>query len=58
MSWGSAVNRCRRLLDLDADPVAVAEILGRDPALGPLVAAAPGVRVPGTVERVHAVTPS
>jgi AraC family transcriptional regulator of adaptative response / DNA-3-methyladenine glycosylase II len=42
-----AVRRCRRLLDLDADPRAVAEHLGADPLIGPLVEAAPGLRVPG-----------
>jgi AraC family transcriptional regulator of adaptative response / DNA-3-methyladenine glycosylase II len=47
---GSAVERTRRLLDLDADPVAVADVLSRDPQLAPLVAAAPGRRVPGTVD--------
>ncbi|NHC15772.1 bifunctional transcriptional activator/DNA repair enzyme AdaA, partial [Motilibacter deserti] len=46
----TAVARCRRALDLDADPVAVADVLGADPLLGPLVAAAPGLRVPGTVD--------
>ena len=45
-----AVSRCRRLLDLDADPVAVDEQLGCDPLLAPLVAAAPGRRVPRTVD--------
>jgi AraC family transcriptional regulator of adaptative response / DNA-3-methyladenine glycosylase II len=45
-----AVQRCRRLLDLDADPVAVAAALGADPVLRPLVAAAPGRRVPGHVD--------
>jgi AraC family transcriptional regulator of adaptative response / DNA-3-methyladenine glycosylase II len=43
---GTAVARCRRLLDLDADPTAVDEVLGADPALSALVAAAPGRRVP------------
>ena len=43
----SAVRRCRALLDLDADPVAVDEHLARDPLLRPLVAAVPGRRVPG-----------
>jgi AraC family transcriptional regulator of adaptative response / DNA-3-methyladenine glycosylase II len=43
---GTAVTRCRRLLDLDADPTAVDEVLGSDPALAGLVAAAPGRRVP------------
>jgi AraC family transcriptional regulator of adaptative response / DNA-3-methyladenine glycosylase II len=47
---GSAVARVRRLLDLDADPEAVARVLGADPALGPLVAAVPGIRVPGAVD--------
>ena len=32
----SAVARCRRLLDLDADPEAVVELLGNDPHLGEL----------------------
>lgn len=45
-----AVNRIRRLFDLDADPVAVADALGTDPVLAPLVAARPGLRVPGTVD--------
>ncbi len=45
-----AVARCRRLLDLDADSAAVDEALGRDPLLAPLVAALPGVRVPGAVD--------
>lgn len=46
----SAVRRCRRLLDLDADPGAVAEALGGDPFLGPIVAAHPGLRSPGHVD--------
>ena len=46
----AAIARCRRLLDLDADPVAVDEALGADPCLAPLVAAAPGRRVPRTVD--------
>jgi AraC family transcriptional regulator of adaptative response / DNA-3-methyladenine glycosylase II len=45
-----AVARVRRLLDLDADPGAVDAALGADPALAPLVAATPGIRVPGTVD--------
>ncbi len=45
-----AVSRCRRLLDLDADPVAVDEQLARDQRLAPLVARAPGRRVPRTVD--------
>ena len=46
----AAVARARRVADLDADPVAVAEVLGGDALLAPLVAAAPGRRVPGTVD--------
>lgn len=45
-----ALERCRRLLDLDADPVAAAEQLAGDPLIGPLVRAAPGLRVPGSVD--------
>lgn len=47
---GAAVQRCRRLLDLDADLVAVAEVLGADSLLAPLVYRNPGQRVPGTVD--------
>ena len=47
---GAAVQRCRRLLDLDADPVAVAEALGSDAALAPLVRRRPGLRVPGSAD--------
>lgn len=46
---GPAVERCRRLLDLDADPVAIAGALGGDPLLGQIVERAPGRRVPGSV---------
>jgi AraC family transcriptional regulator of adaptative response / DNA-3-methyladenine glycosylase II len=35
---------------LGADPSAADAHLGRDPVLGPLVAARPGLRVPGTVD--------
>ena len=45
---GSAVQRCRRLLDLDADPEAVDATLRADPALAS--AARPGVRLPGAVD--------
>lgn len=48
-----AIGRCRRLLDLDADPVAVAAALASDPALAPLVADAPGRRIPRTVDGVE-----
>ena len=46
----AAVQRCRRLLDLDADPTTPAEHLARDPLLAPLVHAAPGLRLPGAVD--------
>jgi AraC family transcriptional regulator of adaptative response / DNA-3-methyladenine glycosylase II len=45
-----AIARCRRMLDLDADPIAVDEVLGADPALATEVARAPGRRVPRTVD--------
>jgi AraC family transcriptional regulator of adaptative response / DNA-3-methyladenine glycosylase II len=45
-----AISRCRRLLDLDADPVAVDGLLGEDPVLAPLVAKVPGRRVPRTAD--------
>lgn len=44
---GAAVDRCRSLLDLDADPGSVDEVLRGDAALAPLVALHPGLRVPG-----------
>ncbi|MHB1505091.1 MAG: DNA-3-methyladenine glycosylase 2 family protein [Sulfobacillus sp.] len=46
----AAVQRCRRLLDLDSDPQAVAAVLMGDARLAPLVAANPGRRVPGHVD--------
>ncbi|WEH37690.1 AlkA N-terminal domain-containing protein [Streptomyces sp. AM 4-1-1] len=46
----TAVQRLRRLLDLDADPYAVDEALGADPRLAPLVAARPGLRSPGVAD--------
>ncbi|MGW6239972.1 Ada metal-binding domain-containing protein [Streptomyces sp. NPDC055094] len=46
----TAVQRLRRLFDLDADPYAVDERLGADPRLAPLVAARPGLRSPGAAE--------
>ena len=46
----AAVQRCRRLLDLDADPEAVTGYLSADPVLGPLAAAHPGRRSPGHVD--------
>ncbi|MEM9609628.1 MAG: AlkA N-terminal domain-containing protein [Actinomycetota bacterium] len=49
----TAVARCRRLLDLDADPLVVAEVLERDEVLRPLVRRRPGLRVPGAVDGVE-----
>jgi AraC family transcriptional regulator of adaptative response / DNA-3-methyladenine glycosylase II len=46
----AAVQRCRRLLDLDADPEAVTGYLSADPVLGPLALASPGRRSPGHVD--------
>jgi len=46
----AAVQRCRRLFDLDADPQGVDDVLGSDALLGPLVAKRPGLRVPGHVD--------
>ncbi|MGB3187540.1 MAG: AlkA N-terminal domain-containing protein [Ornithinimicrobium sp.] len=46
----SALQRCRRLLDLDADPQASDAHLAEDPALAPLVRQRPGVRLPGAMD--------
>ncbi|MGW7428760.1 bifunctional transcriptional activator/DNA repair enzyme AdaA [Streptomyces sp. NPDC054861] len=46
----TAVQRLRRLLDLDADPYAVAERLGADDRLAARVTARPGVRSPGAAD--------
>ncbi|MDP9797724.1 AraC family transcriptional regulator of adaptative response / DNA-3-methyladenine glycosylase II [Catenuloplanes nepalensis] len=45
-----AVARCRRLLDLDADPDAIDGLLDADPYLSPSVSDEPGVRVPRAVD--------
>jgi AraC family transcriptional regulator of adaptative response / DNA-3-methyladenine glycosylase II len=45
-----AISRCRRLLDLDADPVAVDDLLRTDSTFASLVDKAPGRRVPRTVD--------
>jgi AraC family transcriptional regulator, regulatory protein of adaptative response / DNA-3-methyladenine glycosylase II len=44
-----AIALVRHLFGLDQDPAPVIEVLSRDPALAPLVAQRPGLRVPGTV---------
>jgi AraC family transcriptional regulator, regulatory protein of adaptative response / DNA-3-methyladenine glycosylase II len=48
-----AISRCRRLLDLDADPEAIDDQLRADPLLAPLVDKAPGRRVPRTVDEAE-----
>jgi AraC family transcriptional regulator, regulatory protein of adaptative response / DNA-3-methyladenine glycosylase II len=49
----TAIARCRRLLDLDADPEAVVDALTRDPDLAPVVTKAPGQRIPRTVDEAE-----
>jgi AraC family transcriptional regulator, regulatory protein of adaptative response / DNA-3-methyladenine glycosylase II len=44
------VARLRDLFDLDARPDAIAQTLGRDPLLAPLLARRPGLRVPGSID--------
>jgi AraC family transcriptional regulator of adaptative response / DNA-3-methyladenine glycosylase II len=46
----AAVERVRRLLDADCDPVAIADAFAGDPLLGPIVRRTPGLRVPGHVD--------
>lgn len=46
----SAISRCRWMLDLDADPVAVDAVLSQDPPMAKLVVSNPGRRVPRTVD--------
>jgi AraC family transcriptional regulator, regulatory protein of adaptative response / DNA-3-methyladenine glycosylase II len=48
---GSITARLRSVFDLDADPAAVCEDLGRDPRLKELLVRFPGVRVPGAWDR-------
>ncbi|MBK4347563.1 DNA-3-methyladenine glycosylase 2 family protein [Lacisediminihabitans changchengi] len=52
---GTAIVRVRRLLDLDADSVSIDEALSRDAVLAPLVAARPGIRLPGTLDPAEAL---
>jgi AraC family transcriptional regulator of adaptative response / DNA-3-methyladenine glycosylase II len=47
---GALASRLRRLLDLDADPAVIVAHLGGDPALAPLLARRPGLRVPGALD--------
>jgi AraC family transcriptional regulator of adaptative response / DNA-3-methyladenine glycosylase II len=44
------VQRCRRMLDLDADPHASQAHLNQDPVLAGLVRERPGMRIPGAVD--------
>jgi AraC family transcriptional regulator of adaptative response / DNA-3-methyladenine glycosylase II len=46
----SAVERARRLVDADCDPVAIRDAFAGEPILGPLVRELPGLRVPGHVD--------
>lgn len=48
-----AMERTRRLLDADCDPVAVDEALAEDPLLRALVVARPGLRVPGQLDGIE-----
>src|SRR3954468_15441568 len=45
-----AATRARRLLGLDQDLTEARAALARDPALGPLIAARPGITVPGSAD--------
>jgi AraC family transcriptional regulator, regulatory protein of adaptative response / DNA-3-methyladenine glycosylase II len=49
----AAVAACRDLFDLDADPGVHNPALAADAALAPAVAANPGLRAPGTVDRAE-----
>ncbi|HTA15109.1 MAG TPA: AlkA N-terminal domain-containing protein [Solirubrobacteraceae bacterium] len=46
----TAIARCRWLLDLDADPIAIDELLCGDPALAAVVTGSAGRRVPRCVD--------
>ncbi len=46
----AAVERVRRLLDADCDPVAIGDAFAGDPVLGTLTRTTPGLRVPGHVD--------
>lgn len=50
------VGRIRRSFDLDADPVAVDSALSTDAVLAPLVAARPGIRLPGALDAQEYLT--
>jgi AraC family transcriptional regulator, regulatory protein of adaptative response / DNA-3-methyladenine glycosylase II len=46
----TAVQACRRVLDLDADPQGVVEHLARDEDLRKVVTSRPGLRIPGSTD--------
>src|SRR5687767_11011437 len=46
----AAVQRSRRLLDLDADPKAIEDLFKKDRVLRKLIKKSPGLRVPGHVD--------
>ena len=52
----AAVQRCRRLLDLDADPDTIEGHFADDEILGPLVRKRPGLRSPGHPDGVELIT--
>lgn len=47
-----AIQRCRRLLDLDADPLVIGTDLAHDAGLRRLVEKRPGIRAPGDVDGI------
>lgn len=48
------VARVRRMFDVDARPDVIGDVLSRDPLLAPLVAARPGLRLPGAIDPFEA----
>jgi AraC family transcriptional regulator of adaptative response / DNA-3-methyladenine glycosylase II len=52
----AAVQRCRRMLDLDADPDTVESHFAEDQILGPLVRKRPGLRSPGHPDGAELLT--
>ncbi|HKX57039.1 MAG TPA: AlkA N-terminal domain-containing protein, partial [Xanthomonadales bacterium] len=44
------VEKVRRMFDLNADPLEIGGCLSRDAAIAPLVAANPGLRIPGALD--------
>ena len=51
----AVVSRLRRAFDLDADSVAIDAALSADPALAPLVATVPGIRIAGSFDPEEAL---